>query len=929
MRYSDLPIQKKLFGTVLLAVSVTAVLMALSIGLYETMTFRPRFVAEARNNARMMAELLVPALEFDDERTAAIQLAALARGRAAVSSAIYRKDRALFVSNGNVADQFFGGQENKASWRWISNDRVVVIEPIEGPLGLLGWLRIELQLTGTLRRLQDYGVFALASLISLSALALMLSFVLRRAVSGPVMGLMDAAQAVSEKKDYSLRVPVAGGDEFGRLAAAFNDMLATLGTIDVERHRREAMLARHNRGLVELAQMEAKATEDAGSQIDVFLRILCRVHQIRRASFWSLEQGGTRLKCVIGYDSELNRSFSGSLLDEAEVPLYFAALRTQPVIVVPDIKKALVDENLRSRYCEPLNVGSILDVPVWRDGILVGVICDEHVGGPREWDTQEINFSAAVSDRVILIYERERLRAAQKALGDSEARYREMVEAAPDAIFTLDSRGFIGEPNKALEQITGWHPEHWRDVTFADAVRIEDRQLAEQVRLSVAQGGAAKVVTLYIRKADGGTVALECFLAQRQRTLGMGSVLCVGRDQTQRLAASAEQTRLEELLRKSQKLEAVGKLAGGIAHDFNNILVALTGNLRFIGDELSIGHPALPYLEKTLLATQRARDLVRQILTFGRGHESLRKPVSIEEVVREAYGLLRASLPASISIQLRFAPKTPNVLADASQLHQVIMNLATNAFHAMEAQGGVLTIEVEPGEVKESDRAIYPQLKVGRHIILSVSDNGCGMDEKVQMHLFEPFFTTKAQGRGTGLGMAVVHGILESHESTITVQSAPGKGTTLRLYFPVHELSLALPETVVLPIPNPPTIQGQRLLLVDDESMVIQIFEMLLKRKGYRPDAFSDPREALVAFESAPDEYALILTDLTMPHLSGLDFAQKIRAIRPKIPIIIMTGYGGDHTSSFAIAGISETLLKPFSAEDLIAAVERGLSGSA
>ncbi len=927
MRFADLPIQRKLLGSVLLAVTVAAVVLVLSITLYETTTFRPRFVTGARADARMLADLLVPALEFSDDRTAAAQLASLERRPEVSASAIFLVDGTLFASRHRVAAARFDRPPAASAPPVAVVGRVVtVVERIEGVNGELGLLCMRIDLPTVARRFADHGIFVLASVVSLGVLAVLLSYVLRRAVSGPVETLVEAARVVSEKKDYALRVPVTGRDEFGRLAEAFNEMLQAIGTRDAARHRHEMRLARYNSGLVELAQVEMTAPDDPERRLRLILSILCRVHRVRRVGFWVLDEGGTQLRCSAGYDREEDRHFSGDLLRVEEAPTYFAALRSETVLAISETATDPIVAELRPGYLEPEGITSMLDLPVHRNGRLIGVLCHEHTGPARRWESQEINFASAVSDRVVFVLESEDLRAAQLALQDSEARYREMVEAAPDAIFTIDRHGRVREPNSALGRLTGWPEQRWREINWEEALVAEDRVTAAAAFAEVTFTGAPKVVTIRFVRPTGDPVALECFLAPRRQTAGPGAVLCVGRDQTERLGALAARARLEEQLRHAQKMEAVGTLAGGIAHDFNNILTALLGNLELIGLELPARHEARPFLQNTLQATHRAKDLVRQILTFSRRQESRRRPVRLADTVGEALGLLRASLPASIEIVSRNNPATPPILADETQIHQVVMNLATNAFHAMETTGGRLTVEVGMGAVGEPDRVRHPQLSAGEFVVLAVEDTGCGMDEATLGRLFEPFFTTKAQGRGTGLGMAVVHGILQTHEARVAVESAVGRGTSFRIYFPPWREA-----AVVAPAPGRVAVGASRsglVLLVDDERPVLQVADLLLRRQGFTVRGFLDPRDAIREFEERPAAFDLIVTDLTMPYLGGLDLVRRVRTRRPDLPALIMTGYGGDHDArTFSAAGVCGPLQKPFTADAFNEAVALALRG--
>jgi CheY-like chemotaxis protein/nitrogen-specific signal transduction histidine kinase len=389
--------------------------------------------------------------------------------------------------------------------------------------------------------------------------------------------------------------------------------------------------------------------------------------------------------------------------------------------------------------------------------------------------------------------------------------------------------------------------------------------------------------------------------------------------------ARAEQAResLEQQLRQAQKLEALGTLAGGIAHDFNNILTAILVNAQIARGRLPEDHPAQENADEIIHASQRAVDLVRQILSFSRRTEPARKPVQLGEVTREVGRLLRASLPAAIDIQVQLAPETPAVMADVSQVHQVLMNLGSNASHAM-PNGGRLTITQSVVHVDATLVAGHPELREGRYVRLTVVDTGHGMDAAILERIFEPFFTTKEPGSGTGLGLAVVQGIMRSHEGAILVESQPGVGTKFDLYFP------ALQDVTTGPRASRPALprgQGERVLFIDDEPAIVALAIHGLEGLGYRVAAFTKAEEALTELAKQPQGFDLVVTDLSMPGMSGLDVVSRVRALRADVPVMLSTGYNKDLEPARARElGIREVLLKPYSIEVLAQAVRRALT---
>jgi PAS domain S-box-containing protein len=387
-----------------------------------------------------------------------------------------------------------------------------------------------------------------------------------------------------------------------------------------------------------------------------------------------------------------------------------------------------------------------------------------------------------------------------------------------------------------------------------------------------------------------------------------------------------EQRKLERQLRQAQKMEAIGTLAGGIAHDFNNILAVIMGYTEIL--QLSnAGNPEQAgYLAAIAGAGERAKGLVRQILTFSRQEETQRQPMKLAPVAKEAMKFLRSTIPSTIEIQVDLAEDVPLVLADATQVHQIVMNLGTNAWHAMRGRPGKLHVKLEQIQVDQALAETSPQLSVGSYALLSVGDNGKGMDEATLARIFEPFFTTKVVGEGTGLGLSVVHGIMQSHDGAITVSSKPGVGTTFHLYFPAHggAGSTADAKDAVVPRGN-----GQRLLYLDDELPLSILGKKFLEGLGYSVEASTDAVNALELIRADPKQFDLVVVDQAMPAMSGIDFAREVGRLRPGLPIILTTGYIGQLTlEHLRSVGIREILPKPPTIQSIGILVHKVLTDS-
>jgi signal transduction histidine kinase/CheY-like chemotaxis protein len=383
---------------------------------------------------------------------------------------------------------------------------------------------------------------------------------------------------------------------------------------------------------------------------------------------------------------------------------------------------------------------------------------------------------------------------------------------------------------------------------------------------------------------------------------------------------------LETQLFQAQKMETLGTLAGGIAHDFNNLLTGIIGYHELAADSLPEDHPARMCLNEARNASLRARELVEQILTFGRQSASTEHgPVDLVIVLEEARRFLRATLPANVTIESSCAPNCGTVLADATQLHQVILNLGSNAAHAMRQQGGTLRISLEPAEITPDLALSLGGPTANGYVRLSVSDTGHGMDEATRRRIFDPFFTTKNTREGTGLGLAVVHGIVRSHRGAIDVDSTPGQGSTFHVYLPTAAAEKLTPDTVAS---SSPCGEGEYVCVVDDEEVVGSCTKLVLESKGYRSRIFSSAEHCLADMENDPDlaRCSVLVTDQTMPGMQGTELAARLRRLNPTLPIVIMSGYFSKISpQALDELGQVELLAKPFTTDELALAVHRAL----
>jgi PAS domain S-box-containing protein len=508
---------------------------------------------------------------------------------------------------------------------------------------------------------------------------------------------------------------------------------------------------------------------------------------------------------------------------------------------------------------------------------------------------------------------------------ESEQRCREFAEIAVDWFWETDLQQVFTYVSPSSH--SGWDTEallghHRREHIFDDPTG----QIVAHIQRYMDQHVPFANIEYQILDHDGQPLHLS--VAGKPMHDASGQVIGyrgVAQDVTQRLRAEARlrQAQQAEQHRHVQKMEALGTLAGGIAHDFNNILAAILGYTELTLYDISPHSPAWQNLQEVLTAGKRAKDLVRQILTFSRRSEQERKPLRFHVVLKESLKLLRATLPTTIGIFQDIAEDTEPILADMTQMQQVIMNLCANAEYAMRKTGGLLEVRLHTVNVEPAFAVHHPRLVPGPHIRLIVRDTGHGIAPEIMGRIFEPFFTTKDVGQGTGMGLAMVHGIVTSHGGAITVQSTLGQGTTFQIYLPCIETAVDGETLAEEPLPY----GNGSILFVDDENSLAQVGQRLLEQLGYDVVVKTSSLEALGVFRIDPYRFDLVITDQTMPHVTGAALADKFRSIRPDIPIILCTGFS--HTIDAVLAetqGIDAFLMKPLMLRDLGRTIQKVLA---
>jgi len=683
------------------------------------------------------------------------------------------------------------------------------------------------------------------------------------------------------------------------------------------RHReqqraREMRLQEATAGLVHLARSPRFRGDDLSAALREITEIASSSLDVARAGVWLYGDAQTHLKLLDVYDTETAAHSYGTELSLAEHPRYFAALTAHQVLAVTDARTDERTFDFAQTYFKEQRIVSTLDAGVRLRGDLVGAICIEHRGERRVWTQDEIVFARALADVTSLALEGAERNRAESALAQSERRFRDLFWYSSDTILlyrvSLDNQVFCEDINPAGQVATGLKRD---DIIGRQAIDVLDPISASKLNERYAQVIKARVPITYEHELNLPTgarhlnTAIVPLLDDQGRVNRIASLV---RDVTQQREAESLHHRLEAQVAEVQKNEALGRLASHIAHDVNNLLTVITAHASRIEGAGRTAEAARSILQ----ATSRGRELTQQILTFGRRRPPERKPLDLAELVRETLKLLEPTAPG-VALRDEISAKPTRVLGDASQLHQVLTNLCTNALNAMPERGS-LTVSVEPFDVDYAFATKHPPLQVGQWVRLQVRDTGVGMDESTIRRIFEPFFSTRPEGRGTGLGLAVVHSIVVAHDGVILVESRLTQGSSFSVFLKAYGDDSARPGA------------GQHLMLVDDHPGMARVSAKLLETLGYRTTVFDDPREALSAFTATPAGFDAVLTDLSMPQMSGEEFTRSLRALRPSLPVIVSSGMASElDAEELKALGIAGVLLKPWRLEEAVATLQRVL----
>ncbi|MDX2110411.1 MAG: PAS domain S-box protein [Verrucomicrobiota bacterium] len=874
MNFRSQSIQRKVSLVVLAVTTVAILLAAIGMLLLQQYTFHKRAETELQTVADLVAMAVNDAvIGFEPSPDDATRTLDMLRRSSEIDAAVIYTEPNLdvFAVSYNLGVVEMGPATTDFGYQWSGNG-LWLVSKLQDDRGRT-FARVALHSDfETLRQEQSRSILLLGTVtLIMLGVASLAAMRLNKALTKPILALHSVVKQIREQRDLTTRVPKLTNDEIGQLASGINHMLDALSEQasalleSEERYRALVMCAPAAIVVYDMEQNKFTEVNDNA----------CRLFGMAREEL--LKYGPLDLSPPLQLNGARTEDFGTAM-----------------------IKQALTGVMTRFEWTH-------------RNAQGVAIPCDVAL----------VNIASAPRRLIcgILIDMSERKRAEQN-LVKSQAGLEEAQSLAK-----LGSWEASLMPNRVewSREMCRLHGISQNEVPtsfmqLADLVHPEDRDKLVETYQKLRQGELVDSMIYRTHPNHGPVREVRAQIVVTRNDAGqIVHVRGTCMDITELRQAEVHRLKLESQLRQAQKLDALGTLAGGIAHDFNNILSAIMGNLLLARSDTSDTATLKVCLDEIDKAGRRARDLVQRILTFSRNQEQSFKSVSLQPVVTEITQLLRSTLPAGIELNVVMPEQLPLVTADATQVHQAIMNLATNAWHAIPERVGRIHIVLETVQVDSRLIPSSPELKRGTYVRINITDEGVGMTQEVMERIFEPFFTTKPPGMGTGLGLSVVHGIMKSHGGAVTVESKLGKGTTFYLYFPVSQAQLVAQVDSAGTNGSPITLgNNQHILFIDDEESLVFLARRMLTRLGYRISGFTRADEAIAAFKENPSGIDLVVTDLSMPAQSGIEVAKQILAIKPDAAVVLASGFLREDEVKKALAvGIREVILKPNTVEQL------------
>lgn len=797
-----------------------------------------------------------------------------------------------------------GGSDDDAGWvhRALAADNLTVrverLGPTEDPRPLLTSMRFDAVLVDLLSsRLDAAGWIALFDEVGQRA---------------PLVVLADARQEPdvvtwlsTGASDWVFRPGFLGLSAV--LARLLREAREEAAAEAKERQLREATAA-----LVDLARSPTFRGDDLTAMARELTVAGSRALCVDRCGVWLYADDRQSLRLVDLYDAATGTHAHGTRLERAEHPRYFDSLASTRLMPVTHARTDARTSEFAHGYFEPEGITSTLDAALRTRGELVGALCIEHRGPPRRWTAGEEVFVSALADVASLAFESVERRRVELALAESERRFRDLFRYSSDTIVlyrvSLDGRVFCEDLNPAGERSSGMTRDQ---VIGKEAREVLPPLAAARLQERYEQAVRAKLPISYEHELplpDGARVYNTAIVPLLDDTGRVHRLASIARDVTAQRTAEQLSRRLEAQVAESQKSDALARLATHLAHDVSSLLSAIEAHARQLKATTASGADAPRAI---LEATARGRELAQRIAAYGRRRPEEKKPVDLEPLLHEVVRQLSATAP-KVTVVPEVVSGSLRVQGDAAQLHQVLLNLVSNALQAM-PEGGRLTVRLELKRVSLDYAAAHPPLKAGAWALLSVADTGRGMDEATRRRIFEPYFSTS--DARTGLGLPVVQSVVTGHEGVVLVESAPGAGTRFDVFLPALDVADDKPG------------QGQHLMLVDDHPGMARVSAKLLETLGYRTSVFDDPRLALEAFRQRPQGFDAVLTDLSMPQMSGEEFTRSLHQVRPNLPVIVSSGFASlVDPGELERLGVAGVLMKPWRLEEAVATLQRVLA---
>lgn len=785
---------------------------------------------------------------------------------------------------------------------------------------------------------------------------------LRNSIIKPVRSLVKSVEAVTNDGNYTVLVDKAGDDELGRLIEAFNTMLHEINLRDMKLQGYSTELERNiadrtnelriNNQLLEetLEKERAVSTElfdgarraslqrsavmklvldrsfvenELSAAVKCLAEVVACTADAARGSVWLFDDDASELRCLSLYET-VNKTFdSGYILDVKKYPAYFRALESDKFIDAEDAQADPRTCEFTDDYLVPLGITSMLDVGIMIEGRLVGVICLEHIGPKRRWHPDEKSFAGTIAALAGQLMINDKRKQAEMSLQISEQRYRELHACLRDGLAAINMDGYIVECNASFLKILGGYSYDevfrltYKDITPERWHSMEDDIIRNQVD---KYGYSELFEKEYICK-DGSIIPVELQIYLVKPYLGDKSAYYAFiRDISERRRSENEREKLQQQLLQSQKMESVGRLAGGVAHDFNNMLGVILGHAELAMGKVDSVDPINEDLQEISDAAKRSAELTRQLLAFARKQTAAPVLLDLNSTVDGMLKMLKRLLGEDIDLVWVPGTDAMTVEIDPSQVDQILVNLCVNARDAIDGPGKI-TIETCSATFDDDYCTGHQGAVPGSYIMLAVSDNGCGMDKDLLSHLYEPFFTTKELGKGSGLGLATIYGIVKQNDGYINVYSEPGRGSTFKIYLPRRASKSELSSLKNEP-KNTAACGGETILLVEDEPAILKMTQIMLKQRGYHVISASGPTEAIELAKECGSAVSLVITDVVMPEMNGRELVRRLQNECPTMKCLFMSGYTANVIAHHGVLDHGVNFIqKPFLIKDLLAKI--------